>query len=212
MPLSHFLKSTVLGGVAAASLLFSAATVHAQGRQLTPEDPVARINGQEILLADLITSQSLLPAQMAQQPFEALFPTLLNLVIEQTLFAEAGAMTDIMTDPGFQRELRFLTNRLLQDRYVGQLLEQGITQETYNAQLEALREELGPQVQAEARHILISDKENTALAQELIQRLNDGEDFATLAQEYSDGPSGPRGGALGVFGRGMMVPPFEAGT
>jgi parvulin-like peptidyl-prolyl isomerase len=34
-------------------------------------------------------------------------------------------------------------------------------------------------------------------------------DFAALAREYSDGPSGPRGGVLGVFGRGAMVPEFE---
>ena len=36
-----------------------------------------------------------------------------------------------------------------------------------------------------------------------------GADFAELAKQYSDGPSGPRGGKLGVFGPGQMVPPFE---
>ena len=35
-------------------------------------------------------------------------------------------------------------------------------------------------------------------------------DFAALAQEYSDGPSGPNGGDLGTFGKGQMAPPFEA--
>ena len=34
-------------------------------------------------------------------------------------------------------------------------------------------------------------------------------DFAQAAQKYSEGPSGPNGGALGVFGRGKMVPAFE---
>ena len=40
--------------------------------------------------------------------------------------------------------------------------------------------------------------------------MNDGADFATLAKEVSTGPSGPNGGALGAFGRGQMVPAFEA--
>lgn len=34
-------------------------------------------------------------------------------------------------------------------------------------------------------------------------------DFEALAREHSDGPSGPRGGDLGTFGRGRMAPPFE---
>jgi len=36
-----------------------------------------------------------------------------------------------------------------------------------------------------------------------------GADFAGLAREHSDGPSGPRGGALGVYLTGTMVPHFE---
>lgn len=55
-----------------------------------------------------------------------------------------------------------------------------------------------------------NDEETLALANQLRQRLLDGEDFAELAAEYSDDPgSAAQGGDLGWFGRGRMVAPFE---
>ena len=69
-----------------------------------------------------------------------------------------------------------------------------------------------------ASHILIKvDPEADALqkaeAQKKIevvqQKLKKGEDFSALAKEYSEGPTGPKGGDLGYFTRGQMVKPFE---
>ena len=48
------------------------------------------------------------------------------------------------------------------------------------------------------------------LANQLRQRILDGEDFEQLAVEFSaDRGSGQRGGDLGFFTRGQMVQPFE---
>ncbi|MEO0421848.1 MAG: peptidylprolyl isomerase [Pseudomonadota bacterium] len=44
----------------------------------------------------------------------------------------------------------------------------------------------------------------------LVQALDEGANFGSLARQYSDGPSGPRGGALGEFEEGKMVAAFEA--
>lgn len=45
--------------------------------------------------------------------------------------------------------------------------------------------------------------------QKLLERVKAGEDFAALAREYSNCPSGKNGGDLGEFSKGDMVKPFE---
>ena len=58
----------------------------------------------------------------------------------------------------------------------------------------------------QARHILVGKKE---LAEEVKKKIDDGEEFSNLAEEYSECPSKKRGGDLGGFGKGAMVRPFE---
>ena len=69
-----------------------------------------------------------------------------------------------------------------------------------------------------ARHILIgfdaaddaaAKKAKKEKAEALRKRLDKGEDFAKLAEENSTCPSKARGGDLGEFQRGRMVPAFE---
>lgn len=69
-----------------------------------------------------------------------------------------------------------------------------------------------------ARHILfrvmsgVSDEQRTAVrarATEALTKAKAGEDFAALAQKYSEDSSASSGGDLGFFSRGKMVQPFE---
>ncbi|MFH2218699.1 MAG: peptidylprolyl isomerase [Pseudomonadota bacterium] len=72
--------------------------------------------------------------------------------------------------------------------------------------------------QVKASHILIKvepgadDATKTAARNKLVDiqnKIKKGEDFEALATQYSEGPSAPKGGDLGYFGRGQMVKPFE---
>lgn len=64
------------------------------------------------------------------------------------------------------------------------------------------------QTQVWARHILVADEQT---ANDIIAQVQNGEDFAELALTFSiDTASAVKGGDLGWFGPGMMVPEFEA--
>jgi peptidyl-prolyl cis-trans isomerase C len=59
---------------------------------------------------------------------------------------------------------------------------------------------------ATARHILVATE---AECQSLKDEIEGGADFGEVAQKHSSCPSGQRGGDLGEFGPGMMVPEFD---
>ncbi|MFI3246844.1 MAG: peptidylprolyl isomerase PpiC [Ferrimonas sp.] len=59
---------------------------------------------------------------------------------------------------------------------------------------------------ASALHILVKHEEK---AKDLLQQLDKGANFQLLAKKHSTCPSGKKGGSLGEFRRGDMVPPFD---
>ena len=59
---------------------------------------------------------------------------------------------------------------------------------------------------ASARHILVATQEE---CEDIKKQIENGADFAELAKERSQCPSGKQGGDLGEFGPGQMVKEFD---
>lgn len=95
-----------------------------------------------------------------------------------------------------------------------------VDEEAVQAYYEQNLQAYGREEQRRARHILIqvaatADEEEVTAARERVlqarERILGGEDFTAVAEEMSDDPgSASRGGDLGLFGKGMMVPEFES--
>ena len=167
---------------------------------------LATVNGVEITERDVEIARAEIGEQIANMPAEESRRNLLLYVIENQLLAEAAMNEKIDTGDAAREVMAYYRRRALHDLYYDSKIRGAVSEQaakkTYDEQVKKI--ESKPEVSA--RHILVKTEED---ALDIIERLNRGSDFAELAKEKSTGPSGSRGGDLGYFSKGQMVPEFD---
>lgn len=169
---------------------------------VTADTVLATVNGQEITLGHMILARAELPQEYQQIPPDALYEGLLEQLIQQAAVATMAGDLSSRGEMALENERRTL---LVNDVVVA-AMEEALTEETLRAAYDESVAGMEPEDEFSAAHILVETEEEAA---DLKSQIDGGADFAELAKEHSTGPSGPNGGDLGWFGKGMMVPEFE---
>ena len=187
-----------------AFLLFSTMFLKATHAQNIPI--VANVNNEDISLETMIHAMNELPPEIQSQPFISYYEDLLERVIDIKLFAQEGKKMKLDEEPSVRAAIDFVIEKVLMQAFLSKYVQENIKEENIKASYNNFIADETSREEIKASHILM-DSESEAI--DVINMLNDGDDFAELAKNKSTGPSGPSGGDLGWFKRGQMVPPFE---
>ena len=187
-----------------AFLLFSIMFLKATQAQNIPI--VANVNNEDISLETMIHAMNELPPEIQSQPFMSYYEDLLERVIDIKLFAQEGKKMKLDEEPSVRAAIDFVIEKVLMQAFLSKYVQENIKEENLKASYNNFIADETSREEIKASHILM-DTESEAI--DVINMLNDGDNFAELAKNKSTGPSGPSGGDLGWFKRGQMVPPFE---
>jgi peptidyl-prolyl cis-trans isomerase C len=171
------------------------------------KDPVvAMVNGQPVRLSELEVAQQSLPQQYRNMPLQAVFPALLDRIIDSKLVVQEGKKSKVNEDPAFKKRMAFVEEQVLQDFWIQREIARKVTAEKLQQRYEERLKSMPSEEEVHARHILVATEDE---AKAIIADLKKGTAFDKLAKEKStDKASGAEGGDLGWFKKSDMVKEF----
>jgi peptidyl-prolyl cis-trans isomerase C len=172
-----------------------------------PKDPiVATVNGAPVRLSELEVAQQSLPPQYRSMPLQAVFPALLDRLVDSKLVVQEGKKSKLTDDPAYKKRLAFVEEQVLQDYWIQREIAKKVTAEKLRQRYEERLKSIPAEEEVHAKHILVATEDE---AKALIAEIKKGAAFDKLAKEKStDKASGAEGGDLGWFKKSDMVKEF----
>ncbi len=139
-----------------------------------------------------------------------------QLVAKELVFEDAKK-TGVLKSQEFKNEFAKIQERIKKDLAIQvwkkqQMDKIKVSEKELKKYYDENKEEFNEQERVHARHILVKTEDEAKSIISKLKGLNGKalqEKFVELAKEFSTGPSGPKGGDLGYFAQGQMVPEFN---
>jgi parvulin-like peptidyl-prolyl isomerase len=181
---------------------------------LTASDILATVNGKNITKQD---AEAFVNATSPNAHFAQLDPAQQNMIkerlIEKVLFMELAEKEGIEKDPEFKAAMEKIKGELLVNLWMKKQLDSIIISDSEAKEFyEKNKDKFMQKETVHARHILVPDEKTAKEIIDQLKGLKDNElkiKFVELAKAKSTGPSAPKGGDLGNFAKGQMVPEFS---
>lgn len=170
------------------------------------EDAVyATVDGQKVTGKDVKAFIAKLPPQLQGADSDKILELVVNQMVNDRLVAKEAAEQKLVDDSVVKQRVTEAQEQIIRDRFVEKALDGKITDAAIKKKYDEIIKTLPDQDEVKAAHILVGDEKT---ANDVLAKLNKGEDFAKLAKEYSLDPTKDNGGDLGYFVQGAMVKEF----
>lgn len=168
--------------------------------KVTTGKVMARVNGVPLYDENLKVIQSSLPKPIPEQQ-------LIERMVELRLLAAAARQEGLQNNSKTQAQIQNAIDNQLANDYLSHFLSQmNVTDDDLKPEYDEFVKGFPQTPEFKAAHILVKTEDE---AKEIIKELDNGADFAKLAEEKSIDPgSAKQGGELGWFSPDQMVPEF----
>lgn len=194
----------ITGALVALCIAMPAQAAKTKAKAAQTDLVVATVNGNNITLSEIESVRASNP-QLNALPLESVYEPLLDNIIDLNVVAAAATAEKVQNTPEFKKMTKEFEKQLLARYYLEQQAKKNQTKEKLEALYDQFKKDNPPQEEMSAAHILLKTEKE---AQDVIQQLQKGADFAELANKVSEN-KGLEGGDLGYFSRELMVPEFS---
>jgi parvulin-like peptidyl-prolyl isomerase len=180
---------------------------------IVASDILVTVNGKNITKQD---AEQFVAAAQQNAHFAQLDAAQQNMIkerlIEKVLFTELAAKEGIENEAEYKAAMANIKDELLVNIWMKKQLDTTLVSDSEAKEFyEKNKDKFKQPETVTASHILVKTEKEAKEVIELLKPLSGAKlksEFVTLAKAKSTGPSGPKGGDLGTFAKGQMVPEF----